>query len=283
MSVDGQEEGEDRALSRGTRRARARQIVAARLERLEDLSVSRLVPSTLTLLGLCSGATAIRFALEAEWPTAVAAVVFAGIFDMLDGRAARLLGADTRFGAQLDSLADLVSFGLAPAIIMYNWSLSHMGTAGWIAALIFCAASAIRLARFNVESARDEGATKANPYFVGLPTPAAACMMLLPLLVSFQWNGQTVREPVLAGAMVALTSVLMVSRLPTPSVKHMRLSREHRLVAGFCGALLAALLVAWPWATLTVGLLIYVATIPVAMIVHHPRSQALRQARSLPH
>src|ERR1700750_296401 len=172
--------------TRGTRRARARQLVAARLEKLEDLSISKLVPSTLTLLGLASGATAIRFALQEQWTYAVASVVFAMVFDMLDGRAARLLGADTRFGAQLDSLADLVSFGVAPGVIMYMWSLNAMGNAGWIAALIFCACAAIRLARFNVESVRDEGATKGNPYFTGLPTPAAACMMLLPLLISFQ-------------------------------------------------------------------------------------------------
>ena len=175
------------------RRKRARQIVAARLERLEDLSIGKLVPSTLTLLGLCSGVTAIRFALAHDWHDAVAVMVFAMIFDMLDGRAARMLGADSRFGAQLDCLADLVSFGVAPGIIMYMWSLQAMGDAGWIAALIFCACSAIRLARFNVQSVRDEGATKANPYFTGLPTPAAACMMLLPLLISFQWNGAIVR------------------------------------------------------------------------------------------
>ena len=262
---------------RRTRRGRARQIVAARLEKLEDLSIGKLVPSTLTLLGLCSGATGIRFALVHDWPHAVAAIVFAMIFDMLDGRAARMFGADTRFGAQLDSLADLVSFGVAPAVIMYVWSLQAMGVAGWIAALIFCACGAIRLARFNVQSARDEGATKANPYFTGLPTPAAACMMLLPLLVSFQWNGAIVREPWAVGIMIAITSVLMVSRLPTPSIKHMRLEREHRLLAGFCGGLLAALLVLWPWATLTIGLLIYVATIPVAVVVHHPHALRDRQ------
>ena len=184
----------------------------------------------------------------------MASVVFAMIFDMLDGRAARMLGADTRFGAQLDSLADLVSFGMAPGIIMYSWSLSRMGAAGWIATLIFCAASAIRLARFNVQSVRDEGATKADPYFTGLPTPAAACMMLLPLLISFQWDGdRCVREPWVVLTMMAITSVMMVSRLPTPSIKYMRLSREHRLLAGFCGGILAALLIAWPWATLTGG------------------------------
>jgi CDP-diacylglycerol--serine O-phosphatidyltransferase len=201
------------------------------------------------------------------------------IFDMLDGRAARMLGADTRFGAQLDSLADLVSFGIAPGLIMYSWSLSRMGVAGWVATLIFCAASAIRLARFNVQSVRDEGATKADPFFTGLPTPAAACMMLLPLLVSFQWNGAIVRQPLVVLTMLGITSVLMVSRLPTPSIKYMRLQREHRLIAGFCGGLLAALLIAWPWATLTGALVIYVVTIPVAIYVYHPKTAAMRAAK----
>ncbi len=263
--------------SRGSRRAKARQMVSARLEKLEDLSISKLVPSTLTLLGLCSGTTAIRFALLHDWTSAVAAIVFAMIFDLLDGRAARMLGADTRFGAQLDSLADLVSFGIAPGVIMYVWSLEAMGPAGWIATLIFCACAAIRLARFNVQSVRDEGATKANPYFTGLPTPAAACMMLLPMLVSFQWNGALPRAPWVVAGMIAITSALMVSRLPTPSIKYMRLQREHRILAGICSLLLLALLIAWPWATLTAGLLIYVATIPVAMVVHHPH--AARQRR----
>jgi CDP-diacylglycerol---serine O-phosphatidyltransferase len=281
---------EEKPKPRATRRSRARQMVAARLEKLEDLSISKLVPSTLTLLGLASGATAIRFALLGNWTSAVASVVFAMVFDMLDGRAARLLGADTRFGAQLDSLADLISFGMAPGIIMYSWSLSRMGVAGWIATLIFCAASAIRLARFNVQSVRDEGATKADPYFTGLPTPAAACVMLLPLVISFQWGAQDnnavseiVRAPWLVLTMTAITSGMMVSRLPTPSIKHMRLSREHRVTVGFIGGLLAALLIAWPWATLTGVLLIYMVTIPVAVYIHHPRTAAMRAAKSAPH
>jgi CDP-diacylglycerol---serine O-phosphatidyltransferase len=257
-----------------SRRKRARQIVAARLERLEDLSIGKLVPSTLTLLALCSGVTAIRFGLADQWTTAVSFVICAMILDMLDGRAARMLGADSRFGAQLDSLADLVSFGVAPGIIMYMWSLKEMGNAGWIAALIFCACGAIRLARFNVESVRDEGATKGNPYFTGLPTPAAACMMLLPLLLSFQWDDPLIRDPWISTAVIAITSVLMVSRLPTPSIKYMKLQRQHRLLAGACFVGLAALLIAWPWATMTVGLLIYVASIPFAIVAHHPRYAA---------
>jgi len=118
---------------------------------------------------------------------------------------------------------------------------------------------------------RDEGATKGNPYFTGLPTPAAACMMLLPLLISFQWNDPLVRQPWVSGIVIAVTSVLMVSRLPTPSIKYMKLQRQHRVLAGVCFLALAALLIAWPWATMTIGLLIYVASIPFAIFAHHPR------------
>ena len=260
-----------------SRRKRARQIVAARLERLEDLSVGKLVPSFITLMALCCGITAIRFGLADQWATAVTFVIAAMILDMLDGRAARLLGADSRFGAQLDSLADLVSFGVAPSIIMYMWSLKEMGNGGWIIALIFCACAAIRLARFNVESVRDEGATKGNPYFTGLPTPAAACMAVLPLLISFQWDDPLIRQPWITGVVFAITSALMVSRLPTPSIKYMKLQRQHRIAAAICFAGLAAMLIAWPWGTMTVGLLIYVASIPFAVFAHHPR-YATKQA-----
>ena len=268
----------DMRQDRTSRRKRARQIVAARLERLEDLSVGKLVPSTLTLAGLCSGATAMRFALQSDWTHAVLAVVFAMIFDMLDGRAARLLGADSRFGAQLDSLADLVSFGLAPTLIMFTWTLRQWDVAGWGVGLVFCACSAIRLARFNVESVRDEGATKANPYFTGLPTPAAACMVMLPMLLSFQWDDPLMSQPWISVAMIAITSVLMVSRLPTPSIKYMKLQRQHRILAVAAFAGLAAALIAWPWATMTIVLLVYIASIPFAIYFHHPRTVARRTA-----
>ncbi len=252
-----------------------RRIVAERMaERFEDLSIGKIVPSALTLLGLCSGATAIRFALTGEWKHAVAAIIFAMLFDMLDGRAARQFGADTRFGAQLDSLADLVSFGIAPAIVVYTWSLSRMGDAGWIAALIFCTCAALRLARFNVQSVRDEGATPAKPYFTGLPTPAAAGLMLLPLLVSFQFGSETLREPIFSGVMIALTSILMVSRLPTPSIKYMRITGNYRYLAAAGLGILLMLMIRWPWSTLTVGLLLYLASIPIGML------DARQQAKS---
>jgi CDP-diacylglycerol---serine O-phosphatidyltransferase len=244
-------------------------------ERLEELSVGRVVPSVLTLLGLSSGITAIRFSIDGNWPYAVAAIIFAMLFDMLDGRAARFLGADTRFGAQLDSLADLVSFGVAPGVLVFMWSLSRMGNAGWVAALIFCTCSAIRLARFNVQSVRDEGSSPANPYFTGLPTPAAAGLLLLPMLLSFQGGGELFRNPLFSGAMIAISSSLMVSQLPTPSIKYMRPARQHRLIVWAFIGVLAGFMVTWPWITLTVGMVIYLSSIPFGIAM-----QARQRARS---
>jgi CDP-diacylglycerol---serine O-phosphatidyltransferase len=238
------------------------------LDRLEDLSLAKLVPSILTLLGLCCGATAIRFALTADWRHAVAAIVAAMVFDMLDGRAARMLGADTRFGAQLDSLVDLVSFGVVPGVVVFMWSLQGMGEAGWGTVLIFCACSAIRLARFNIQSAsaRDEGASQANPYFTGLPMPAAAFLAVFPMLLSFQLGDRLVRDPGFASVVLVLASALMVSRLPTPSIKYMYVPRYFRaaVFVAFCAFIV--LLINWPWATLTAGFLIYAASIPVRLI-----------------
>ena len=245
-----------------------RQWASERLERLEDLSISKIVPSALTLLGLCSGATSIVLVSMQQWKAAVAAIFCAMVFDMLDGRAARWLGADSRFGVQLDSLADLVSFGVAPAVVVYTWSLSEMGAAGWIAALIFCACGAIRLARFNVETARDEGATQSCPYFVGLPTPAAAGIMLLPLLLAFEFNSTLVRSPWIAMALIAFTSVLMVSRTPTPSLKFIRFNPDGWIAAVLLVGV-APVAIYFPWATLVLGLLIYVATIPFVINRSH--------------
>ena len=256
-----------------------RQWASERLERLEDrledLSVSRIIPSALTLLGLCSGLTSIRFALVEDWHRAVAAIFCAMLFDMLDGRAARWLGADSRFGVQLDSLADLVSFGVAPAVLAYTWSLSQMDTAGWIAALIFCACSAVRLARFNIQAARDEGASQSHPYFTGLPTPAAACVMLLPLLLNFEFSSEIFRAPVLSLGLIGITSVLMVSRVPTPSLKYVKLDQTVKLALYAVAAALIPAMIYVPWATLIVGLAIYIGAIPFGM--HAAAQEAAQQ------
>ncbi|MGH6889954.1 MAG: CDP-diacylglycerol--serine O-phosphatidyltransferase [Rhizomicrobium sp.] len=228
----------------------------------DDGRLGKFLPSTLTLLGLCSGATAIWFALGGDWKAGVAAIVCAAIFDALDGKLARFFGVAGAFGAQLDSLADLVSFGIAPGVLVYMWTLYHAQGAGWAFALIFCAASAIRLARFNVESAGQDPAS-APSHFTGLPTPAAACLILLPMVLAFQFNSSAFSHPWLSAAMIALMSWLMVSRVPTLSLKQVRVPEHFKKPAiAFAGAVVASAIV-WPWATLTVGLLGYLLTIPV--------------------
>jgi len=259
----------------------ARQRVAERLEdfaearqrmveRFEDLSLSKLVPSILTLLGLCAGATAIRFALIEDWKHAVTAIIIAMVFDMLDGRAARAFGADTRFGAQLDSLVDLVSFGVAPGVVVFLWSLKGMNEAGWVVTLIFCACAAIRLARFNIQSAsaRDEGATQANPYFTGLPMPASAFLAVFPMLLSFQFGDAFVRNAEFTSVVMVLASVLMISRVPTPSIKYMHLPKALIAVAWLALGAFLVLLINWPWATLTGGFVLYAASVPFIYFRH---------------
>lgn len=231
-----------------------------------DLQFARFLPSALTLLGLCCGATAIRFALAANWKAAVTAIVLAAIFDVLDGGVARLFGADSEFGAQLDSLADLVSFGIAPAMLVYMWTLNHAGGAGWAMALIFCVCCAIRLARFMIESAHDDDAPP-EPFFTGVPTPAAACLILLPMIMSFQFNDGWLESPVVTMAMIAATSLLMISRVPTPSLKAIHVTRHTRgLMTAFAGLLLG-FAVLWPWSTLTVSLFVYLAGIPATAAI----------------
>jgi CDP-diacylglycerol--serine O-phosphatidyltransferase len=225
--------------------------------------VGKFLPSALTLLGLCSGATAIWFALGGDWKAAVAAIICAAIFDTLDGKLARLFGVAGAFGAQLDSLADLVSFGIAPGVLVYLWTLYHARGAGWAFALVFCAASAIRLARFNVESGERDPSSPPPSHFTGLPTPAAACLILLPMVLAFQFKDSAFSHPWLSAAMIALMSWLMVSRVPTLSLKQIQVPHQFRKAAFAGVGVLLAFAIVWPWATLTVGLLIYLATIPL--------------------
>jgi CDP-diacylglycerol---serine O-phosphatidyltransferase len=231
----------------------------------EDFPLGKQIPNGLTLLGLCSGTTAIPFAFAGQWKAAVTAIVFAAIFDLLDGRVARLFHVDSAFGAQLDSLADLVSFGIAPSVLVYLWSLHNAQSAGWAVALIYCACAAIRLARFNVEAAERDPLEPPNPHFTGLPTPAAACLILLPMLVSFQFNSHAFAGPLLNAFVMGVMALLMVSRVPTLSVKHIHVPRAMRpALVGFMG-LVACFAIMWPWATMTAALFVYLTTIPMGL------------------
>jgi CDP-diacylglycerol--serine O-phosphatidyltransferase len=230
-----------------------------------QVPVRVLIPNIFTLVGLCAGLTAIRMGIEARWDLAVAALVFAAVLDGIDGRVARLLKASSRFGAELDSLADFVNFGVAPAIIMFNWALEDLRSLGWIAVLVFAVCSALRLARFNVSLDRtDTPAWKSN-YFVGVPAPAGAIILLLPIYV----QDLGLHVPSLTPLVLFYTlgiALLMVSNVPTFSGKLIgqRIAREYVPPVFVLAALFIALLLTYPSLTLAVGSLVYLALIPVS-------------------
>src|SRR5947209_9970549 len=185
--------------------------------RFRRIPVRTLVPNVITLLALCAGLTAIRLSAEGRLEWAVAAIVFAAALDGIDGRVARLLKGTSRFGAELDSLADFVNFGVAPALMLYFWGLHELGNAGWIAAMVFAISTGLRLARFNVMADDPNKPAWAANFFVGVPAPAGAIIVLLPLYLFFLGVLGTTRLSVVASATFIYTlaiAFLMVSRLP---------------------------------------------------------------------
>jgi len=223
-----------------------------------------LIPNIFTLLGLCAGLTAIRMGIEHRWDLAVAALVFAAFLDGIDGRIARLLKASTRFGAELDSLADFVNFGVAPAIIMFSWALEDLRSMGWIAVLVFAVCSALRLARFNAALDAELPAWK-NNYFVGVPAPAGAIILLLPIYVQDLGLHLPSLTPLVLVYTIAI-ALLMVSNVPTFSIKLVgqRIAREYVPPVFVLAALFIAVLLSFPSLTLAVGSLVYIALIPVS-------------------
>jgi CDP-diacylglycerol---serine O-phosphatidyltransferase len=230
-----------------------------------QVPVRVLIPSIFTLVGLCAGLTAIRMGIESRWDLAVAALVFAAFLDGIDGRVARLLKASSRFGAELDSLADFVNFGVAPAIIMFNWALEDLHSLGWIAVLVFAVCSALRLARFNVSLDRtDLPAWKSN-YFVGVPAPAGAILLLLPIYAQDLGLHLPRLTPLVFFYTLGI-ALLMVSNVPTFSGKLIgqKIAREYVPPVFVAAALFMALLLTYPSLTLAVGSLTYLAVIPVS-------------------
>lgn len=219
----------------------------------------------LTVVSLCAGLTSIRFSLVGEWEVAVLAIVLAGIMDFLDGRLARLLKGVTKFGAQLDSLADFLSFGVAPVILLYEWTLAELGGIGWIVVLSYPVCCALRLARFNTAPEPGRRPDWASSFFVGVPAPAAAGMAILPLVASFELGWEAFRWPLLVAPYLLTISVLMVSRLPTVSFKRMRVRREYVLPLLVVVGVAMAALTSYPWVTLGAISLAYIGSIPIAV------------------
>ncbi|WP_439541120.1 CDP-alcohol phosphatidyltransferase family protein [Hyphomicrobium sp.] len=247
-------------LEKETRRRRRRPMFSH-----ARIPVRMMVPNFFTLLGLCAGLTSIRMSIEGRYDFALAAIVFAALLDGLDGRIARLLKASSRFGAELDSLADFVNFGVAPAIMIFTWGLGSHKSLGWIAVMLFALASALRLARFNAVLDDDRPKWQSD-FFMGVPTPAAAIVVLLPI---YLWHlGIDLRSsPLLLNLVLAYTmliGVMMVSMLPTYSGKLLgeRIEREWVLPIFILVMLAVACLLTYPYATLSIATVLYLAAIP---------------------
>lgn len=250
-------------LERETRRRRR-----ASMFRQQRVPVRMLVPNFFTLLGLCAGLTSIRMAIEGRYELALGFIVFAALLDGIDGRVARLLKASSRFGAELDSLADFVNFGVAPAFLIFTWGLGDLKSLGWICVMIFALASALRLARFNV-AIDDDKPKWQTAYFSGMPTPAAAIVVLLPVYIEHLGFGEIRSSPYVLDVVLVYTlaiAFMMVSTIPTFSGKLLgeRISREYVLPLFMLAIGVVALLATYPFGTLTGASILYLTMIPVS-------------------
>lgn len=243
-------------------------MIEPRLRPPAGIPMRALIPNAVTVLALCFGLTGVRFAITGEWEKAVAAIIVAAVLDGIDGRIARLLKGTTRFGAELDSLSDVTAFGVAPALIVYLWSLKYLPGIGWVIALAHAVTCALRLARFNAQIDTADQPHKRAGYLTGVPAPAAAGLTLSPLMLAF-WL-----EPVLLDdlrvrytlvAMVVIpVAFMMASSLPTYSWGSVRLRPNQRLPALVGVGLFAGALFSAPWMTLTLMCIAYAISIPFA-------------------
>jgi len=233
-------------------------------KRLRDIPFRMLAPNLITLMAIVSGLTSIRLAVEDRFELAIIAILFAAILDGLDGRVARLLKSSTRFGAEMDSLADFVNFGVAPAVVVYIWALDQLKSAGWIAALIFAICGCLRLARFNVMLDNPNRPKWQNNFFTGVPAPAGAIIGLLPIYLGFLGLEVSKTSAVFIAIYIIFVGLLMVSNVPTFSGKNIgrRISRQWVLPVMVTIVFAVALLFSFPWMTLSAVSLGYLATLP---------------------
>jgi len=250
-----------------------------RVKPIRGLSFNKMIPNILTLLALCAGMTAIRFALEEHYRQAVVAIIVAGIFDGIDGRIARLLKGTSEFGAELDSLSDFVSFGVAPALLMYLWSVQSLSSLGWIVALLFAICCGLRLARFNTQIGADLPPYAYN-FFTGVPAPAGAGLAIIPMLLNFEFGWSGFRSGWFGAVVLAAVGALMVSRVPTFSMKRFHVPREWVLALLLIIAGLAALATTEPWAMLLILGIIYIGSIPLSVRAYNKLRRAADEMRA---
>lgn len=245
------------------------------------LTLRALVPNAITSAALCCGLTGIRFAINGDFERAVLAVILAGMLDGIDGRVARLMKAQSRFGAELDSLSDSISFGVAPALILYLWSLQSEPRFGWFAALALAVCCALRLARFNARIDLEDQPHKSAGFLTGVPAPVGAGLAMLPLYLWIASGLPEVREPVLVAVWTAAMAFLMISNIATLSWTSLRPRRSIRLeVIALFGLVIAALLTE-PWLTLVAICAVYLVLLPLG-VVRYAKVRRQRAAAAQP-
>lgn len=246
-----------------------------RRRRFRPIPVRMLVPNVITLLAICAGLTSIRLSIEGRMSLAVYAIVFAAALDGIDGRIARMIKGQSKFGAELDSLADFVNFGVAPGLMLYFWQLHELGNAGWIAAMVFAISGGLRLARFNATMDDPNKPAFAANFFTGVPAPAGAITVLLPIYVAFLDLGRL--PAAVTAAYTLLIAFLMVSRLPVFSgkTKRMRVPPELVLPAFVAVVVFIASLIAYPWHVLSIGTVLYLLALPLGYKSYRDQARAM--------
>jgi CDP-diacylglycerol--serine O-phosphatidyltransferase len=245
--------------------------MAGRHKRPEWLHINKMIPNFLTILAISAGMSAIRFSLEDRWEHATLAILAAAILDALDGRVARILKGASKFGAELDSLSDFISFGVAPAMMLYLWAMQDFGPFGWMLTLLFSVSMALRLARFNTMLEVDNLPTWTSNFFAGVPAPAAAGLVLMPMILSFIVGDEFFRSPFVISFYLIGVSALVVSSIPTFSFKKIKVPTKQILPFMVISTALVAALVSAPWMTLSGLLIVYLATIPFSIKTYRKR------------
>ncbi len=223
-----------------------------------DIRIFHLLPNLLTIAAICAGLTAIRFGYEDRFEMAVRLILVACVLDGLDGRLARMMNCPTPLGAELDSLADFLNFGVAPVLVLHSWVLQDFRNAGWIAVLCYTICAVLRLARFNVSSREETDGGKSD-FFVGVPSPAGAVIVLLPMVISFVFSDLPLMAPWAVAAYICIVGLLMISHIPTYSFKNLSIDRSNAKYFLLGTILLVAALLTYLWATLallTLGYLV---------------------------
>ena len=227
----------------------------------EQNIIAKYVPNFVTLLSLSSGFTSISFSLNKEWEIAIYLILLATVFDFFDGWFARKLKSGSNFGAELDSLSDFVSFGVAPSILIYLWSTNSLGSLGWGATLFFVICSSLRLARFTADIYITNKPIDNNEYFVGIPSPAAAGLLLLPLFIFFEFNLEFVKNEYLNLFTTILIGFMMISKIPTLSLKTLNINQKYKTWIILIFVIISVSLVSKIWLTLILLFNIYIVSI----------------------